>query len=242
MAIEMMTDNLLAEMEQEIESAKQKSSSGNVFFFKLEDGQRALVRFLLDLPQAARVWKHEFYNPSTNKYEVSALCAESADVSQELCKHCADAKTNRKLERFKCFVAPIYVYGVRNTKTNEVVTYKDKEGQTHPVSGIRLLLLKGTNNLLPSLTENYRVLGDSFVNHDITISMTLTNGDKKKPNYTPIVKPASPFTPPEGVEVPEQSREDIVSRLLELWVPTLIGENTPPAQSVSPTKSAVPDF
>jgi len=237
------TYDVFAEMDQEVEAAKARAAagSGNVFFFKLEDGQRALVRFLLDLRECVSVWKHELYNVSTNKYEVSALCLASVDGEKEDCKHCQDAKSNKKLEAVKYFIVPVFVYGIKD-KAGNAVTYTNKEGQTHPVNGIRLMQMKATAPLLASLRDNYRELeaGDDFLHHDMTITLNLQNGDRKKPTYTVILKPYTPrpFQAPEGVEVPTQTRDGIIDALMEVWKPAPIENLSTSAQATKPANSA----
>src|SRR5690348_11302622 len=94
-------DDVLAQMIDGVEKASQKSS-GNVWMFQIKDGEEALVRPLLDLRQAAILWKHELYSKSANNgkggYEVQAVCArhDSPELA-EFCKHCIAAKSNKKL-------------------------------------------------------------------------------------------------------------------------------------------------
>lgn len=271
MAVNLEHD-VFAEMDEEIKEAKAKAASGtsNVFFFKLKDGEKALVRFLFDLRHALTVWKHEYYNNSTKTWEMSALCTQThgIDLPTELCQHCQTAqrklaeattkderKAAERMQAIKFYLYPVFVYGIKNKETGKDVTYKDKEGKEHPIIGVRYLQLKVTQPLMVSLRENYRELelGDSFLNHDITISLTCTNGDILKPVYTVMLRAPSKFAPPEGVEVPEQTHEDLFERLHDLWKPALIDQpdndpfaDAPPAQSngngAKGKVSNVPDF
>lgn len=244
--------DVFAEMEQEMQKASQKT--GNVWIFKITDGQKALIRFLLDLGQAAILYKHETkwdksLNGGKGGYEVQSVCAQSVELSKEHCKHCQNT-ANKDLKLVKYFIIPVYVYGVKN-KDGKPVTYKNADtGEEIPESGVRYLQLKGSSPLLVALIENYRELNanpgqrKSLADCDMTISRVDIGGNAVNASYTVIKRDPSPFVLPEGATIPEGAtdRELIIDRFAEKNPPALIGENTPPAQSVSPTKSAVPDF
>ncbi|HET8913947.1 MAG TPA: hypothetical protein VFN23_20910 [Ktedonobacteraceae bacterium] len=238
MAVEL---DMIAEMEAEIERASQKSNTGNVFFFKIEDGQKALVRFLLDLKQAAKIKKHDYYNQTTGKYEVSALCAESAELSVEQCLHCKNAANNKKLTATTFFLIPAYVYGIKDAQ-NKPVVWKDQEGKEQPIQGIRYFQLKPTSPLLIALLANYRE-GGPLPDRDMLISRTDPNGNKLKATYTIIARAPSRFTAPADVEIPEQSADLMIQFMLEKNPPQLIGDefSTPPVQTAGKV-STVPDF
>lgn len=259
-----MATNIFAEIDQEIEeaAARAKANGGNVFFFKLADGQRAKVRFLLDLNEGMSLYRHKVYNPGTNKFDVNAICTRTAgmDLGESFCKYCQEAeRTNSKeLTAVKYFIWPVWVYQMagptkderghiqRDAKGNvieEVLKYKDKDGNVHDQSGIRYIEVKGTAPLLASLRENYRMLeeGDSFLKHDIVIALTCQNGDVKKPHYTVILRNPSSFNSPEGVEVPEQTHEDILSKLIDNAPPVFLDNpNNDPFKGALPARIAQP--
>jgi hypothetical protein len=244
MAIEL---DVVAEIEAEQKRAAAKSAGGNASFFVLKNGEKALVRPLLNLNACASIWKHDFYNQATGKYEVNALCAQSLDLPAECCKHCMAAKStgNKKLSAIKLFIVPLYVYGIKNSD-GQAITYTDQEGNEKSVSGVRFLSLKGTSDMLATLVTMFRE-GTNISSSDLTITR---KGEKLLTSYTILPRPPAPFAV-EGI--PAQYRDSIVERINELNPAEIIdGPDTdhfgsnPPAQSngakPAPAKASVPDF
>lgn len=251
-------DDVLAQMMDGVEKASQKSV--NVWTFQIKDGEKALVRFLLDMRQAAVLWKHELYSKALNNgkggYEVQAACARHDGVDVAYCKHCIAAKSNKKLTAKRSFIIPVYVYRIVNAKTGKPVTYKNQEGsEVEFQPGIRMLVLKETAPLLATLLSEYRELeaGDTFLTHDIVISRTDIGGDPLHASYNASVKRETQFVAPEGVEIPEQSAQAIIEQMLEKNPPDIVDGHSansddpgfpdlPPAQANKPAKPSVPDF
>jgi hypothetical protein len=277
-----------AEIDAEIDAAAAKTaaakaavSSSGIFLFKLQDEQRAMIRFLLNLTDYVPVLKHEYYNNSKKTWEMKAVCMADPRLgcTEVDCKHCQTAKERmeqatskeerkeaEKMLAKKLFVWPVYLYGIKypikdtsgrivkdeqGHEVWKVVTYKDKENKEHPQSGIRYIAIKGTAPLFTSLRENFRMLeeGDSFLNHDITISLACTNGDILKPVYTPVLRAPSQFVVPEGVEIPEMTKEAIFERLVGAWEPISTKKAGVPADPFPPSAASsalatksVPDF
>lgn len=223
--------DVFAEMDEDVEAAKnrQKGGNGTVFFFKVGDGERAIVRPLLNLNQCARVWKHEQYNVAANKYEVSALCTRSLDGDPDgaECQHCKDG-----LAMTRYYILPVYLYGIQDKDGNKL-TYQDKQNnETRPQSGLRFIQMKGTSPLLAALREEYADLeaGDSFIKHDVSIKCTYLGGDRKKQTFHVKLAAARPFSAPDGVELPDYSsdpQDTILAALMETWKPAYIVSRTP---------------
>lgn len=239
-----MALDMIAEIEQEQKRAAAKSNGGNASFFVLKAGEKALIRPLLNLNAVASILKHDFYNNSTGKYEVNALCAETSalELPAGSCRHCQTAKEsgNKKLTAVKFFVIPLYVYGIKNAK-GEPITYTDNEGNEKPQQGVRYLSLKASSDILATFLEAFRE-GTDITSADWTISRT---GEKLETKYKTLKRDSSPFT----VEnVLAQDADSIVFRIAELNPFELIGnanddrdpfESAPPAK---PASKAAPDF
>src|SRR5579885_1336638 len=200
-----MALDVIGMMESDIQKASQKSGSGSASFFVLKAGEKAKVRALLDLNQVAVVYKHDFFNNVTKKYEVNSICADTPELElpRGFCKHCITAKEtkNKKLEAVRYFVIPLYVYQIVRPGKNgewESVTWTDQDGVEKPVSGIRYLQLKASSDILKTLLDLYRDAG-SISAGDLVISR---QGERLETTYTVINRPPSPFKVPEGVEIP----------------------------------------
>ena len=92
MVINTPIDPRMGELET-LMNEESKSSNFAPFFFSIKDGEKALIRPLLNMNAYLKVQKHEIYNPGTNKFDVKAVCA--ADLHLE-CQHCADAASNKR--------------------------------------------------------------------------------------------------------------------------------------------------
>src|SRR5581483_2663707 len=232
-----MIDDVVAEMEAEQKKAAARSSAGSASWFMLKDGEKALIRCLLNLNAVAVILKHDFYNPVTRKFEVNALCAVTSGLSLEesQCKHCQTAKQtgNKKLLAQKYFVMPVWVYGVKNAQ-GQAVTYFDSEGNEQPVQGLKYLQMKATSDILATLIAMYRD-GTDLTTLDLTISRTGAGTDMK---YTTLPRQPQPFA---VKDVPPQDRALIVQRIADLNPVELVDDDPgfPPAMT---NGKAVPDF
>lgn len=232
-----MAIDVIAEMEAEQKRAAARSSGSNVSWFMLKDGEKSLIRCLLNLSQAAIILKHDFYNPATRKFEVNALCARSLDLDEEQCAHCIAARGNKKLLAQKYFILPVYVYGVKNS-SGQAVVYTDSEGNEKAVQGLKYLQLKASSDILAVLLAMYRD-GTNLTGLDLKISRTGASTDTK---YTVLPQSPSPFA---VADVPVQNVEDIITRIADLNPPAIAGglPTPPPAvSSAAPAKAVVPDF
>lgn len=237
MAIEM--DNMIAEIEAEMKRAQAKSSGGNVSFFVLKDGEKALVRPLLNLNAVASILMHVYWNPATSKFDVNAVCAHQAELALPAgsCKHCATAKSMSdkkaagKMAANKYFVIPLWVYGIKNAAGQAVTFTQDDKEQ--PVQGVKYLQLKPTSDILSTLLEIYRDSGDIMAG-DLTISR---KGEKLDTKYTVLQRPPAVFT----VEnVPAQDKSDIVMRIADMNAPEVIDGSDPFPASASTTAKSTP--
>lgn len=238
MAIEI--DNTIAEIEAEMKRAQAKSSGGNVSFFVLKDGEKALVRPLLNLNQVASILMHVYWNPGSGKFDVNSVCAHQPELElpANSCKHCAtvktltDKKAAGKMTATKYFVIPLWVYGVKNA-AGAPVTYKDQEDKEQPVQGVKYLQLKPTSDILATLLEIYRDSGD-IAAADLLIGR---KGEKLDTKYTVLPRAAAPFT----VEnVPAQNKLDIITRIAEMNAPEVIDGADPFPPSSAASTSAKP--
>jgi hypothetical protein len=236
MAID-FSDDVVAEMETEQKRAAARSSAGSASWFMLKDGEKALVRCLLNLNQVASVLKHDFWNPSTRKFEVNALCARSLDLDADQCAHCVTARTNKKLSAQKYFIVPLYVYGVKNS-AGQPVSYVDQEGNEKAVEGLKYLQLKASSDILATLLAMYRD-GANLTTMDLKITRAGAGTDTR---YTVLPQPPSTFA---VVGIPAQDRESIIQRIADLNPPDIAG--FPPALPASngtpaAAKTSIPDF
>ena len=238
MAIEL---DIIGEIENEMKRAQAKSAGGSASFFVLKDGEKALVRPLLNLNAIAIIQKHDFYNPATKKFEVNAICAHvpELELPADSCKHCATAKStnNKKLSAVKYFIIPLWVYGIKNS-AGQAVVYQDQDGNEKPVSGLRYLQLKASSDILSTLLEMYRE-GTDLTSLDLTISR---KGESLDTKYTVLPRTPAPFT----VEnVPAQDKLTIIQRIADLNPFETIDDVDPfppSAQASAPAKQSVPDF
>lgn len=225
-------------------AAEAKAKSGNgAGFFVLKDGEKALVRPLLNT--FVPVWHHSIWNNDTRKWDVNAICARSMDLPDEFCAHCQKAKEtgNKKLMAVQQFAVPFWLYGVRIAATGEVVTYKKEGQEPQPVRGLRYAQFKAGDPIFESLLTMYKMAGDITL-RDIAIKQT---GERLEKKYTIDPQDPTTFT----VEnVPAQSRDGIIEWLAEKNPASLIENPTndsydsfganPPAQPAA--KASVPDF
>src|SRR6266700_8111468 len=151
------------------------------FFFSIADGQKALIRPLLNLSQYVRVHKHEYYDNTSKKWLFGSQCDK--DLGQE-CQTCLDVeafieafpdgttKEEKKAKRrtyqaraSERFVLPAYLHMVVEVKSNQKLTYTDQENVEHEVSGPRLLEMKPQSSpILDTLLTTYR----ASESHDIS--------------------------------------------------------------------------
>jgi hypothetical protein len=235
MAIEF--DDVVVEMETEQKRVAARSSAGSASWFMLKNGEKALVRCLLNLNQAVSILKHESWNPSTRRFEINALCARSLELDADQCAHCVAARTNKKLSAQKFFIVPLYVYGVKNS-AGQAVSYIDPEGNEKLVEGLKYLQLKASSDILATLIAMYRD-GSNVTAMDLKITRAGTGIDTR---YTVLPQPPSVFS---IAGVPAQNRNKIIQRVVELnpldiadYVPPVPASNDAPAAA----KTSIPDF
>lgn len=228
----------MALLEDEMNKAENRGGFAP-FFFALKDGEKALIRPLLNMNQYVAVHFHEFFNPATKKYDVSTVCAE--DYGQK-CQHCIDAVANKKLAGQRRFYLPVYVHAILKLVGKEwvPVTYTNADGAEQPSKGVRLLELKASSSILSDLVAAYHE-DDS---HDITRFdfVIARKGIQLDTTYTVTLKPQARPLPD---DLPKQSQEKIKSDI-ELARPMLTadglqaGINT--ANQKQEAKDAIPEF
>lgn len=246
MAVDNM-DMIIAEIEEENRKAaeaaaeakaKRAASGGNGMVFILKDGQRALVRPLLN--QIFSVWRHDWYNQETKKTEIRAICAQTLGIPVEQCQHCIKAQEtgDKKLAAVRHFVTPVWLYAIKEVKTDAVLTYKDKDGAEHLSDGLRFIQGKSNDDIVKYLINLYKLSGNITL-RDISIEQI---GERLDKEFKFDPKDPAPFT---AAEIPEMAKDPdlIIARLAEINPPALVGASPTAQQSSSaPAKSSVPDF
>jgi hypothetical protein len=238
----------MALLEEEM-NRKSDTSGFKPFFFMLKDGEKALIRPLLNMSQYAQVNKHEYFDSAKKQYVARSICA--VDLEQE-CQLCLDAADNKKLKADSRFVLPIYVLSVKDVKTGKEITYT-KDDQEIAVSGVRLLEMKRTSSILRDLVASYNESDEHDITlNDFVISRQNIDGDPLKTKYTVTPKAPKPASFPE--EIPEAYRdpEQIKFLFANACEPVCVGDRDKPAEPVAaatPTTSATngkvksaPDF
>ncbi len=240
-------------LEDEMNKADEKGSGLAPFFFSIKDGEKALITPLLNMSQYVLVNKHEIFNPAINKFDVAAICAFDLQLQ---CQYCLDVVNNKKLTAGKRFVLPIYVHAVINVKTGAYVTYKDKDGVEHNVSGVRLLEMKRTSSILRDLVASYNGTDDSDVkaaNNITKLSYVIrrenVDGDKLQTRYTVTPKQAREL--PEDIPAWTRDRNQVLLQYADACPFKIVNNerDVPPAlQSSKPANGnggkvkSVPDF
>lgn len=182
----------MAELEALVNEEQKSTGAFTPFFFSIKDGEKALVRPLLNMNQYVKADKHEVFNPTTNKFDVAAICATSLGLTD--CAYCAQASTAKTKEEKKLIVSPriilpVYVHAILNVKTGQPVTYTDSEGSAQPVKGIRLLEMKRSSSILRDFIANYNEDDNhNITNFDFVITRKNIDGDKLQTTYTVISK------------------------------------------------------
>jgi hypothetical protein len=243
----MAIDARMAILEEEMNKAP-NSSGFKPFFFMLKDGEKALIRPLLNMSQYALVHKHEYYDNTTKKYEARAVCA--ADMELE-CQLCLDAEQNKKLKADARFVLPIYVLAVVNVKTGAQVTYTNQDGQELSVSGVRLLEMKRTSSILRDLVAFYNESDEhDITGNDFVIRRENVDGDPLKTKYTVTPKAPKPAVFPEDIPAVYRDTEQVRLLFVDACPPVVVGDDEKPEPVVAaPAKPATngkvksaPDF
>lgn len=229
----------MEELEALVNTEDAKSGVFTPFFFSLKDGQKALVRPLLNMTQYVRVDKHELYNPATNSFDVKAVCASSLQLPD--CSYCAQVAHNKKLMASPRVVLPVYVHAVLDVKTGAPITYKKKNDdgteQELPVKGVRLLEMKRSSSILRDLIANY----NEDDNHDITcfdfvVTRKNIDGDKLQTTYTVIAK--RPRDIPDDIPADYRDRDRVLLMYAEACPWQLVEGSTAQAAPVAPVVSS----
>lgn len=207
MAIEQQDS--MAQFEAERAQARERNTTPP-FFFSLKNGDKALVRLLLNFDKNVRMDYHEHYNAAEQKYDVNAVCAQ--EFGQE-CAHCEQAKTTKdwKLKAQRHVYIPVYVHNIkrqRDDKTWAPVTYKE-DGVEKPVSGVRMLDMKlSSSTILDDLQAAYLEDADKPSDLDITRYdfVISRRGAGLETNYTVTAKPGALLGLPAGLTPYTQER------------------------------------
>lgn len=197
--------DILAEMEADVVRVKQSSASQ--MFLYLKDGEKALVRPLLNLDRSIRLLKHEKYDSATGRTSPHAICAQS--FKQE-CVWCAEAKASgdRKLTASPRYYLLVYVHGVYTydaTRRSWTQIYA-RDDITQLLQGVRVLELKVTSPILDLLRATY----DDDPAHDISAHdfAIARNGKALDTKYT-VVMQTTVRPLPADLVVPD--REKLIS-------------------------------
>jgi len=204
----------MAVLDEEMQRAQAQTGGFAPFFFSIKDGEKALVRPLLNMREYVMLNFHELYNPATKKYEVSAVCAVSFDRE---CQHCVDAvnhpdkKLGKKLSAHRRFYLPIYIHSALKkdsvTQKWAPLTYTDQDGNEQDVKGVRILEMKASSSILASLVASYNEAeGHDITKFDFRIERKGTGTDTE---YTTTLSPNAPRALPDDLK--SQRREQIKS-------------------------------
>ena len=198
------TEDILAEMDADVARAKQSSASK--MFLSLQDGEKALIRPLVNLTQSVRLLKHEKYNPATNRLEPNAICAQS--FKQE-CAWCGEAKVSgdKKLNASPRYYLPVYVHGIYTydaTQRKWMPVYA-KDDITQLLCGVRVLEMKVSESSVVYTTLRMAYDDDpahDIAAHDFAIARTGKKLDTKYTvNLLPNVRPL-----PSDIVAPERGK------------------------------------
>lgn len=237
----------MAILEEEM-NRKSDTSGFKPFFFMLKDGEKALVRPLLNMNQYALINKHEYFDNAKKQYVARAICA--ADVELD-CQLCLDAEQNKKLKADTRFILPVYVFSVKEVKTGKEVTYT-KDDKEVAVSGVRLLEMKRTSSILRDLVAAYNESDEHDITlNDFVISRQNIDGDPLKTKYTVTPKAPKPAVFPEDIPDAYRDTEQVKFLFAEACEPVCVGDDgdpfakeepAAPAQSTKGTVKNAPDF
>ncbi len=223
------------------------------FFFSIADGQKALIRPLLNLREYVRVHKHEYYDNTSKKWLFRSQCAK--DLGQE-CQTCLDVealpeetKEEKKIKRqaraSERFVLPAYLHAVVEVKSNKKVTYTDMENVEHDVSGPRLLEMKPqTSPILDKLLTTYQASESHDISkRDFKIERA---GVGIETVYTVEPKDPSSFDPTSH-DIPAEylDRDLVFSIYSDACPPRIVGIIEPAVSQSKATNGAIrnaPDF
>ncbi len=230
----------MAVLDEEMQRAQEKSGGFAPFFFSIKDGEKALVRPLLNMRDYVMLRFHEKFNSATKKYDVSAVCA--ADFNQE-CQVCLDAQAgDKKLNASKRFYLPIYIHSAlkQDPTSNKwaPLTYTDAEGNEQPVKGVRILEMKASSSILADLVAAYNT-ADS---HNITLYdfVIARKGSGLDTEYTTTLSPNAPRALPD--DLPKQRREQIKSDVEIARPMKVVGGAVAPASNGKAVENDVPEF
>jgi len=131
--------NVLDQIDTALTEEKQSSAAKTLLYMR--EGEHYLVR---PLGGAARLVMLDFHERFTDKKpDPRAVCGHNFALE---CAWCAEEKTSGdfKLKPEPHWWMQVYLHGVykRVDKALEQVTYKDNDGKTQPVCGIRLVEMK----------------------------------------------------------------------------------------------------
>lgn len=231
----------MAVLEDEMTRAQAQTGGFAPFFFSIKDGERALIRPLLNINQYVMLRFHEKFNQATKKYDVSAVCA--ADFGHD-CQHCKDAQGgDKKLNAQKRFYLPIYIHSaLKKDPAGQKwaqLTYTDQEGNEQQVKGVRILEMKASSSILADLVAAYNT-ADS---HDITLYdfVIARKGSGLDTEYTTTLSPNAPRALPD--DLPKISRDRIKSDVEFARPMKAVGQTVEtPAVNGKGHDESIPDF
>jgi hypothetical protein len=158
--------DFVAEAESEILRASQPRASRKPVFLFLQEGQKALVRPLYNLPECIVFMKHQRWSQARDE-RVDNICGQEVSKPCIFCEMFVE-DDDKKLEPRKAFYVPIFVYGVKD-KSGSPVTFTNAETQAEePVKGFRVLELSafGTISSVFKTFVSYYKDEDS---HNVTV-------------------------------------------------------------------------
>jgi hypothetical protein len=193
-----MAVDVLSLIDKATDRANAPRASRKPVFIFLKEGEKVMLRPLVNLPQAIVMQKHNKWHDNRD-YRVNAICAKEIDKG---CEHCVNAQEleDKKLKASPVIFLPVYVYGVIDVKTGQKVTYTEKdeqgkESEPKNVFGFRVLelpLYGAAFSILQSFRAYIRDEG-SITQGDFTVEQ-MGSGQKKNFLTTPpkAPKPVSP--------------------------------------------------
>lgn len=228
------TMDKLALIDKATERANTPRASKKPVFLFLSEGQKALIRPVVNLPQAPVLAVHNKWSDRPD-YRVNAICATEISKS---CDHCDSAKTleDKKLQASDVFFVPVYVYSVINVKTGQKVTYKEEDVEK-PIGGFRVLELPLYGKAF-SILQTFRSYVRDEDDHDIRacdFSIEQVGSGTAK-NFITTPKTPRPADPRIAEKCPEVSR--FVEAILAAR-PPLVATSSDSGASSDPLASPV---
>jgi hypothetical protein len=229
----------LALIDRATERANTPRASKKPVFLFLSEGQKALIRPVVNLSQAPVMAVHNKWSDKP-EYRVNVICA--AEIGKP-CDHCDSAKVleDKKLQASDVFFVPVYVYSVIEVKTGKKVTYKERDEHDRevekPIGGFRVLELPLFGKAF-SILQALRAYVRDEESHDIrACDFSIEQmGSGKTKNF--IITPKAPKTVDPRITQACPAVERFVEAILSAR-PPLVATSSSDEESSNPLAAPV---